>query len=156
MISAIIDWLNDPRKSYKSGVILYDRYGKSEVLKKLFAGKESDFVFTKLYTELKRIDAEQPKPEAAQQVIVASSEFKKYAQPKSPKINRELLPERLKMLDIRKGEFFNEASYLNAQKNKLPITPEYNEERRKKMERIEFLFDIIDGIWAELDHFQQT
>jgi hypothetical protein len=135
--------------------MLFNQHGKSAVLKNIFAQGENDFSFTKLHQELKKISDAAPKPVLPKEFIV-SAEFKKYSQPKLQRIDREQLPDRLKGLDIKKGELWAEAGFLNSKKNALPYDAKHNDERKELMARIEYLFDVIDAIWKELDYFQEN
>jgi hypothetical protein len=48
-------WVEDPKRKYKDGVALYDKYGSNKVLKQSFQRKESSFTSDKLEYEIKKI-----------------------------------------------------------------------------------------------------
>jgi hypothetical protein len=152
IVSEIILWLNDPLRDYYAGVIMYDEYGKSSVLKTLFKIGKTDYSEQKLFNELKALMKDVPEPKREK----PRESFQSFSKKKKPNVNRADLPERLKALDIKKSELVNEARYYKVLMTNLPRTPEYNEERRKFAQDIEWCFDKIDHIWKEINHFLDT
>jgi hypothetical protein len=153
LVSEIILWLNNPLRDYYAGVMLYDEYGSSNVLKTLFKNGKTDYAAQKLYAELKKLVPDSPQAKKATPPEKESVSFSSFSKKKKPSVNRELLPERLKALDIKKSELVNEARYYKVSMSNLPRTAEFNEERRKFATDIEWCFDKIDHIWRELNHF---
>lgn len=120
------DWLK--------GTALYEKYGKSKTLKKLFLNKPTRFYQDKLYSELLSI-----KIEAERALIITPSEVKVNAVP------YEELPDKLKRLDKEKS-----ALYMNILKTRTEIKKllklKYPEPQRIKMA------DALDDM-AKTDRF---
>jgi hypothetical protein len=155
MISEIVLWVKNPKRTYEEGVRLYDKHGSLQVFKDLFLAGETDFSENKLYVELKKMadsfkGAEKPKVKTAE----ISGDYRVHSSAKHEKTGWEQLPERIKFLTIRKAEIFNEALANKHQIDFFPETDNYNEQRKILLKENERLFDIIDAIWIELDYFR--
>jgi hypothetical protein len=149
MISEIITWVQNPNRDYYLGVMLYDEYGKSDILKNLFKNGKDSYTTKKLFEEVKKLSpVNVPIKKTAER-----PSFAVYSTKKKPSVSRELLPERLKALDIKKSELVNEARYYKVLMTNLPRSTEYNKERRLFAVDIEWCFDCVDAIWKEINYF---
>ena len=140
-------WLNDPDSSYHDGVILYNEFGTSTFLKKLFAQGESTYTRERLRTELIVIDQERSKqvqpPVAPVQSVAAQTPPKPF--------NTSHYPEPLQKLVARKGELYKKCCYLHSQLEKMGT----DKERLSAASIITNGFEEINQIWAQLDHFDE-
>jgi hypothetical protein len=55
-IAKISIWLNDPRRDYTYGVLLYDQFGLSDLLKVLFKNGNSQYHQDRLFDELEKLN----------------------------------------------------------------------------------------------------
>jgi hypothetical protein len=153
MISEIAIWLNNPNRDYTIGLILYDEFGTSDVLKKLFKRGLDSVTRERLYKELKAICPPQENKSVQAKKKADVSEFTTYSTKRKPTIERRLLPERLKQLDIQKSALVSQARYWKVLMDQLPEKEEFNAERAEYAADIEHNFNLIDAIWRELNHF---
>jgi hypothetical protein len=55
-IAKITTWLNDPRRDYNYGLLLYDQYGTSSLLKTLFKNGNSSYHQDRLFSALEELN----------------------------------------------------------------------------------------------------
>lgn len=55
-IAKISTWLNDPRRDYQYGILLFNQYGKNDLLKVLFAKGDSSYHQDRLYVALEELN----------------------------------------------------------------------------------------------------
>lgn len=55
-IASITSWLNDPDRSYQTGLLLYEQYGDNRVLISLFKSGSTSFHFSKLNAALQELN----------------------------------------------------------------------------------------------------
>lgn len=97
MIKEIENWLTEP--VYFDGVELYERYGTSGMLKRLFAGSSDSFNKKKLTNELAKILEDAKALEAAKPAVVEPEEVKAlHTQAYSLMSQRSALKERARVI----------------------------------------------------------
>ncbi len=144
-------WLKGNR-NYAEGVKLYEKHGKSSVLKNLFALGETRFNKGRLAEELTKLSAFEKKEVVAHQRPAEEKplgDFKVHSVPTMKKIERGSLPDHLQKKDIKKGELVRKRGFLHAQLGKALN----DDDRLKIADEIILIDEEIRGIWKELDGF---
>lgn len=143
-------WLNSTKREYAAGLELYRlEKGDKDVWYGILSKGENPFTKSKLFELLKAIDKAKPSKSV-------ESKPDKNDDGHARKYERSELPPRLQKVHDLKLRYFIQASHLNAEKNRLPLAYEYNNQRKEQMREIERLLDLNAKCWEDIDHYLKT
>ncbi len=138
---SIQKWLENP--SFEAGVLIYDRLGKSGLLKRMLKDKKSEYLMSRLSEEFKKLlQNYTPSAEQKQEIINVET---KIVMP-SEMANA---PQIIKDADAKRRNIYNE--YLRLHGLLKPFVHE--EERRKASLRILDIFDEMEPLWELINYY---
>jgi vacuolar-type H+-ATPase subunit I/STV1 len=120
MVHEIKQWLASDQ-DFTAGVELYNRYGKSAVLRRMFANGSSSFVREKLLQslqELAPVEVVDPKPAAAPKPRKAA--VKKISQPEEKPVANPADQEKFEQLMQQRQSLLDERTLIHARLNQTP------------------------------------